>query len=465
MKANWILTGAMACFLATGAFAQTQKGAITPDVLKQLRKSNQETTQTEALRNAITNNSIKDLALDYSNRGKIDDYFKYKVTTKGITNQKSSGRCWLFASLNVFRPKVIEKYNLSDFYFSQNYNFFFDQLEKANLFLEGIIKTSNKAIDDREVEWLFTNAIGDGGVWNGFVNIVEKYGAVPSTVMPENHSSENTSMISKLVRRKLREDGIVLRKMHTDGIKSKKIAQAKVEMLADIYHMLSVSLGEPPTEFTYRFEDKDNKVSEIKSYTPQSFWKEAIGVDLHDYVLLMNDPSRPLNKLYEIEYDRNAVEGMNWLYINLTADEIKAFAKKSIIDNEAMYFSCDVGKQLEGDGGTLDVNNYDYGSLLGVEFGMDKKARVESHESGSSHGMCLVGIDVDENENITKWLIENSWGTKGHNGHLIMTDKWFDEFMFRVVVNKKYVSPEVLKILETKPIMLPPWDPMYAPVQ
>ncbi|MCD6113092.1 MAG: C1 family peptidase [Bacteroidales bacterium] len=455
-----ILTLALLCMSLIG-YSQNKKGTITKEVLQEIKKYHKNDASTRAITNAISNNSIKKLAINRENVGKIDTYFSDKVKTKGITNQKQSGRCWLFASLNVMRPKVIEKYNLSDFNFSQNYSFFWDQIEKANLFLEGIISTKDKGLDDRTVDWLFKSPVNDGGVWNDFTNITEKYGLVPQSVMPETNSSNSTSTMSRLLKRKLREDGLILRELNKKNKSLKDLRKEKVKMLGEIYHILAINLGEPPTKFIWRYKDVNDSISEPKEYTPLSFYKEAVGVDLKEYVLLMNDPSREYYKLYEIQFDRNVQEGVNWLYINLPNKAIKEFAIKSIKDNEAMYFSCDVGKQLDRQKGYLDVNYYDYNDLLGVDFNMNKKQRIITHESGSSHGMTLVGVDLDKDNNINKWLLENSWGMSGFKGHLIMTDKWFDEYMFRVVVNKKYVSKDVLKILKQKPILLPPWDPMF----
>ncbi len=451
--------------IITGSIFSQKEGSITPQMLKKFNNAYELTPEKRAVTNAMFQNDIKKLAVNKGNKGKVDTFFSHRVESKGVTNQKSTGRCWLFASLNVMRPKVIEKYNLSNFEFSHNYNFFYDQLEKSNLFLEGIIENRDLPMEDRKVEWLLKNAIGDGGVWSGYVNLAEKYGVVPADAMPETYASEHTSMISRLIRRKLREDALILRTMHEEGKSLRVIRAEKENMLWDIYNMLAVTLGEPPVEFSWRYKDADGKISEEKIYTPLSFYKEFVGVDLNEYVMLMNDPSRPYSALYEIDYDRNSWEGVNWLFINLPNETIKKFAVESIKDNEAMYFSCDVGKQLDSENGYLDINNYDYESLLGVEFGMDKRQRVITFESGSSHGMTLVAVDLDKKENPQKWLLENSWGeSSGYKGHLIMTDEWFDEYMFRVVINKKYIHKDVLDILETTPTLLPPWDPMFAPV-
>ncbi len=436
---------------------------IDKDMIRQFKASVKDNPETRALRNAITNNDIQKLAVNRQNIDKTNHYFSHQVTTKGITNQKSSGRCWLFTGLNTLKPYVLEKYNIDEFDFSQNYSFFWDQLEKANLFLESIIETRAKDIDDRKVEWLLKNPIGDGGQWTTFSDIVQKYGLVPKTAMPETNNSENTRWMSKLLARKLREDAMTIREMHTKGKDIETLRSAKVRMLSEIYRMLSLTLGEPPAEFTWQYKDKDGNISEAKTYTPLSFYDEAVGVDLNNYVMFMNDPSKEYYKLYEIDLDRSVYNGKNWKYINLPANEIKEFAKLSILANEALYFSCDVGKQLNTDEGILDVNNYDYGDLFGTTFGMDKKQRIQTCESGSSHGMALIGFNEDNSGNIDKWLLENSWGSdKGNKGYLTMTDRWFDEYMFRIVLNKKYVSEKILKILDQKPVLLPPWDPMFG---
>jgi bleomycin hydrolase len=268
--------------------------------------------------------------------------------------------------------------------------------------------------------------------------------------------------MSSQIERKLREYGMKLRQMNEEGAAVRDLREAKERMLMEVYQMLAISLGEPPQKFQWRYKDKDGNLTPLKTYTPKEFYKEFVGVNLRDYVMFMNDPSRPYGKLYEIEYDRHSWDGDNWKYINLQNDKIKEYAKKSIMGNDAMYFSCDVGKQLNKDVGVLEMNNFDYAPVFGVDFGMNKTQRVLTSQSGSSHGMTLIAVDVAEDGNVKKWLLENSWGPKsGYKGNLIMTDNWFDQYMFRVVIHKKYVDEETLKILEQEPEMLPPWDPMY----
>ena len=463
MKKNQLII-AIALVLSTLYLsAQNKSGQLNEETIKSIRASFKNTPTNTALLNAITHNDIKKLAETRSNDGAINHFFSNKVKVSGITNQKSSGRCWLYTGLNTIRPIVQEKYNIANFEFSQTYNFFWDQFEKSNLFLEVAIATAHKPLDDREVEWLFKNVIGDGGQWTTFADNVMKYGLVPTSAMPDTYQSEKTAMMSKLLRRKLREDGLKIRAITLSKMSEEAKVNAKNEMLVDIYRILVLSMGEPPVDFTWQYKDKDGNISEAKSYTPKEYYNELVGVDLNDYVMFMNDPVKEYNKLYEVQYDRNLVEGGNWKYINLTNDKIKEFAKRSILGNEGMYFSCDVGKQLNSKKGILDVNNYNYNDLMGVDFGMDKKQRIQTFESGSSHGMALVGVNVLPDGTIDKWLLENSWGAdKGNKGYLTMTDAWFDEYMFRLVIHKKYIDKDVLKIMKQKPTMLPPWDPMFA---
>ena len=441
--------------------AQQNNGGISAEMMKEIRLGESGSAAEKAARNALALNAVSELATNADNLAMIDTNFSHRVRTKGITNQYQSGRCWLFTGLNVLRAKMIDDHNLGGMEFSQNYLFFYDQLEKCNLFLQAVIDTKHLAMESREVEWLFKNPLSDGGQFTGVSNLVMKYGVVPAEVMPENHQSNNTSQISNLIKLKLREYGLILREQHD----RRAPVALKTEMLKEIYSMLVRAYGVPPTEFEWTMRDKDNNVISTKTYTPQSFYAEYFGqIDLEkDFVMVMNDPSREYYKVYEIEYDRHMYDGDNWLYLNLPIEEVKAMAIASIKDNTAMYFSCDVGKFLLSKKGTLDINNFDYESLMGVEFPMNKEQRVRTFASGSSHAMTLIAVDLDEQGNPKKWMVENSWGpTSGWKGNLIMTDEWFEEYMFRVVVDKKYIPAETLKLLEQKPIELPSWDPMFA---
>ena len=443
-----------------GVMAQTKNGGISEDMLGRIRQGYTGTPEQKAVKNALASNSIAALAVNSENLSMIDTHFSHQVKTKGITDQKSSGRCWLFTGLNVLRAKMITNYDLPEFEFSQNYNSFYDLLEKSNLFLQAIIDTRNLPMDDRKVDWLMKNPIGDGGQFTGVSNLIMKYGVVPKSAMPETFQSNNTGQMTMILKWKLREFALELREM-----KSAKLAERKEVMLTEIYRILVECLGVPPTEFEWTRYNKEGKVVSVKKYTPKGFYNEFIGEDLeNNYVMIMNDPTREYGKVYEIEYDRHVYDGENWLYINLPIERVKELAIASIKDNTAMYFSCDVGKFSNSKKGTLDINNMDYESLFRTKFPMDKKQRIQTYSSGSSHAMTLIAVDLDEAGKPRKWMVENSWGAaSGYKGNLIMTDKWFEEYMFRVVLEKKYVPADVLKMLEQKPVLLPAWDPMFAP--
>lgn len=459
-----ILSVFACCALLCSAQAQEEKGGISAEMMQQIKQSYQNTASDKAIRNAIGSNDIRKLALNQDNLRAMDTHFSVKVNSKGVTNQESSGRCWLFTGLNVMRAKAIAKHNLGAFEFSQVYPFFFDQLEKANLFLQGVIDTNDKPMEDKMVEWLFRHPLSDGGTFTGVADIVSKYGLVPKDVMPETHSSENTNRMADLITLKLREQGLELREMAAKGSKADALNQKKTEMLGVVYRMLVLNLGVPPTEFTWTEYNAQGEPVSTETYTPMSFLKKYGDEHLlGNYVMLMNDPSREYYKTYEIDYDRHRYDGKNWTYINLPVEDIKEMAIASLKDSTMMYFSCDVGKFLDGKRGLLDVKNYDYESLMGTSFGMDKKQRVQSFASGSSHAMTLMAVDLDKEGKPTKWMVENSWGTAGYNGHLIMTDEWFNEYMFRLVVETKYVPEKISNLLKRKPVRLPAWDPMFAP--
>ena len=441
-------------------------GGISTEMLSRIRNGYTDTPAEKAVKNALAGQSISTLAVNADNLAMIDTHFSNKVEVKGITNQKSSGRCWLFTGLNVLRAKMISEHNLGEFEFSQNYCSFYDLLEKSNLFLQAVIDTRSKPFDDREVDWLFKNPIGDGGQFTGVSNLIMKYGVVPKDVMPETYQSNNTADMRSILSLKLRQFGLELRDLKpAESAKRKEAQKLQCGIALDLYGILVKCLGVPPTEFEWTRYDSKGKFVSRKTYTPKGFYEEFIGQDLeNNYIMIMNDPVREYFKTYEIEYDRHVYDGDNWVYVNLPIEKIKEMAIASIKDNTALYFSCDVRKFLDSTKGTLDLANMDYESLFGTSFPMDKKQRIQTYASGSSHAMTLMAVDLDEEGTPIKWMVENSWGnTSGYKGFLIMTDEWFNEYMFRLVVEKKYVPADVLNLLNKKPVKLPAWDPMFLP--
>ena len=446
--------------VCTGALAQT----VGKAELREIQESFVKDAQTTALQNAITvNKDLKTMATNREVQGKVDHFFKYRVNVRGITDQKSSGRCWMFTSMNVLRPAVMKKYNLREFDFSHSYCFFWDQFEKANLFLENVIETAGRDMTDRDVEFFFKSPVADGGVWNLFYDVAEKYGVVPQSVMPETEHSNNTSQMAGVLKEYLRTCGWNLREAIASGAKTKDVRKQKVDALKGVYRILALCMGEPPVEFTWRYRDASGAVKSVTT-TPLEFYKGIIPADYNpdNYVMVMNDPTREYYKVYEIANYRNTYEGVNWVYLNLPNEEIKPAALASIKADTPLYVSCDVGKQSNRAAGILDVNNYDYESLFGVKLDMDKKARILTRQSGSSHAMTLIGCDTDDNDVPVKWEFENSWGpSAGNHGYLTFTDEWFDEYLFRIVIEKKYLSPKAAAAAKTKPVAVPAWDYMF----
>ena len=455
-----ILTGC-AVLLTLSSLSAQQLGEKE---VNELRNSFKKDAAATAIQNVLTSDKdIRSNALNHDLQGKIDHYFKYRVKVSGITDQKSSGRCWMFTSMNVLRPSVMEKFNVAEFDFSHSYLFFWDFLEKSNLFLENVVATAKRPVDDREVVIYFQSPVDDGGVWNLYYNLAHKYGVVPASVMPETQHSDNTSQLRALVNEKLRKEGYALREAAIAGKKSDELAAMKQTALKDIYRMLALCLGEPPAEFAWRYKDKSGTVIE-KTYTPKAFYNEVTPNDYspQSYVMIMNDPTREYYKVYEIANYKSTIEGVNWTYLNLPNEDIKQAALASIKSNEAMYASCDVGKQHNRQTGIMDPKMYDYESLFGVNLSMDKKTRILTRQSGSSHAMTLIGCDTDSSDKPVKWEFENSWGTAaGNKGYLTFTDAWFDEYMFRIVIHRKHLSSKAVESLKQTPVQLPVWDYMY----
>ena len=461
MKKLLVIT---AISLSVAAMAQQKEGGITTEMLQEIQKQNAPSASDRALRNALAANSIDNLAKNQDNAGALDTYFSVETKKQSITDQKSSGRCWMFSGLNVLRSNFTKRTDSLKVVYSYDYLFFWDQLEKANLMLQGAIDTGKKPIDDLRVQFFFHHPLNDGGTFCGVADLAEKYGLVPQEVRPETFSANNTSKMSQIIKSKLREQGLELRKMVNDGKKTKDIQKRKTQMLSEIYHMLVITLGEPVKEFTYAFKNKDGKaITEAKRYTPKSFYEETVGGPLNGtFIMVMNDPRRDYYKTYEVEYDRHTYDGHNWKYLNLPMEDIEQLAIASLKDGRKLYSSYDVGKQLDRKRGYADTENFDYASLFGTTFNMSKADRISTFDSGSTHAMTLTAVDLDANGKALKWKVENSWGDDwGQKGCLIMTARWFREFMFRLVVDKKYVSEKLLKAYEQKPVMVMPEDPLF----
>lgn len=413
--------------------------------------------------NAITKSPLKSVAMNRQAVVRNNHTFSHMVKAGASTSQNHSGRCWLFAGLNLFRMAAAEQMKLEDFELSQNYLFFWDKLEKANFFLETILATLEHPTDGRLISWLVQSPVQDGGQWDMFVNLVRKYGVVPKEAMPETESSGASGPMNDRVTAKLREDAAQLRRAHRSGASMETLRASKSAMLAEIYRLLAIHLGEPPAEFLWQWRDKDKEFHRDGVITPQQFLEKHVPMDLDGMVCLIHCPQEetPFNRLYTVEYLGNVVGGHAVRYLNVEMDVMKRASVAMIQDGKPVWFGCDVGKEFDRDLGLMDLDLFDYASLYGTEFGMDKATRLDYGHSQMTHAMVFTGVDVNDEGQPMKWRVENSWGEKGGDkGFMVMTDAWFSAYNYEVVVEKQYVAPELLAILDTPPTALPPWHPM-----
>ena len=459
MKLNSLLAISLISLLWCTPILANPSVELNKAALDEIKSSLQMDATTRALINAVSNNDVKSLVLNRELVNKNNEVFNVTTDVEGITNQKSTGRCWMFAGLNIMRPTARQKFNLKSFEFSQSYLFFWDKLEKSNMLLEAIIETCDRPVDDRELQVLLEDPVPDGGWWNYVVNLIEKYGVVPKEIMPETENSSKSKMMNKALETMVRQYAVELRAMHQAGKKIVELRTRKMEMLKNVYRLLVLHLGLPPDEFTWRYEDKDKNIVE-KKYTPVQFYQEAVGFDLNQYVTILDYPVYPYFQHFQIDYCRNMPDKADMNFINLDIQQIKEYVLKSLLDKEPVWFAADAGWQMERDNGIMEDGIYDYQSLYGFQEKMTKAERVQYHVSIPNHAMVFVAVDTS-NGQTTKWKVENSWGTDlGDTGYWTMYNNWFDKYVFTVIINKKYLPEKVLAILQTRPKTLPAWDPL-----
>ncbi|TFD76392.1 aminopeptidase [Cryobacterium sp. Sr8] len=413
--------------------------------------------------NAIVRISVDELAIDHQVATSLSTTVSNRIDDWKVTNQKKSGRCWLFAALNLLRVGAKQTLGMKEFEFSQNYAMYFDKLERANYFLESILETAERGEDDRLVQYLLQTVLGDGGQWNMAVNIFRKYGAVPKSAMPETESSSNTGRMNAVLRSLLRRGAQELRRLRCDGDTAGQ-EQAKARIIADVHRILALHLGTPPSAVDWDYTDDAKSFHREGILTPQQFLAKYTTINLDDYVCLVDDPrtEHPKGTTLTVEHLGNVVDAEPVLYLNVDIDLAKQLAKDAILDGEPVWFGCDVGPQMLRKDGIWDARLYDYAGLYGAELAMDKEARVRFGESAMTHAMLLTGVDVLDGET-RRWRVENSWGDEaGDQGFFTMADNWFDEYVFEVVVNKLRLSPELRQALDAEPTVLPAWDPMGA---
>ena len=443
------------------------KKSISFEMINQYQQICDTDEKLKITRNAATHNEVTDLAMNWNEFRKIDHSFSDLISGEmKITNQKSSGRCWGFAGLNLFRVYLGRKYNIRNFEFSQTYFMFWDKLEKSNFFLNSIIKTAGSPWDSRIMMHLLDNPIQDGGQWDMWVNLINKYGVVPKSEMPETYQSSRSMRMNRMITRKLREFAKELRLSIKNEINEKDLYDQKNDMLSTVYKMLVIHLGDPPKKFTWQVRDKKKKFLRYENLTPQTFFKDHVDLELNDLVCLINCPmsDKEYKKVYSVEFLGNVSEGQPIRYLNTKIEILKNAAVESIKNDDPVWFGCDVGKYLHRSHGIMDINLFDFNLFYGTDFALDKASRLEYGESKMTHAMLFTGVDLDANGLPKKWRVENSWGDRnGEKGFYIMSDKWFDEFLYEVVVDKKYLEDEYVELFENEEAkFLPPWDPMGA---
>lgn len=459
MRAS-VVTLLLVGVLTSNLLAQ-ESGVLTQSVLDELSRSCVVDARLKAAQNTLAQVDGRTIMQSWERTVSVDTFFSVRLKDQRITDQKGSGRCWMFSGLNILRPIVAKALDCDDIELSQSYLYFFEKLERANLYLNAIIATRDKPYTDRVVEFLLKSSVQDGENWQGFIQLVSKYGVVPQEVMPETYSSSNSDQVIKALSLKLKQAAVRIRhESSTEGI-----AEIKKQALKDLYRILAINFGIPPTTFQWRYMKKDTSLTALKTYTPFQFFRETVGDALDDYYSLYSIPTLPFEKKYEIDMDR-IVEGQpNMYFVNCPLETIKELAKNSLLDSEAVWFGCDVVQESDFKNGLMTPGIIDYESFYGMDFSLSRRELFETYSSIPIHNMVFTGIDTADG-NVRKWLVENSWGDKsGKRGYLLMIDNWFDQYVQVVVLRKKFIPKAILALFDTKAETLPPWDPMVQAIR
>ncbi|MFW5687072.1 MAG: aminopeptidase C [Halanaerobium sp.] len=437
--------------------------------LEKFKKHFKQRKNSKIIANAVIKNGINDTALNNESVKKLHYDFSEEIDVGKVTNQEKSGRCWMFAALNNIRYSISKDLKIKDhdFELSQAYTMFWDKLEKANYFLENIISTVELDLDSRRVMWLLNEPTNDGGQWDMFTALIEKYGIVPKYVMPESYHSSNSRYMNKILNLKLRDLAKTLREDFKLGADKESLREEKETMLAEIYSLLAYFLGEPAQKFDFEYKDKEGEFYRDSGLTPKEFYNKYSKVKMKDYVSIINAPTndKPFDQTYTVEFLGNVKEGQQIHYLNLPIDKLIDYTKEQLKDGEPVWFGCDVGQWSDRDLGIMDTELYNYEDLLNTKFSLDKGQRLQYGESILTHAMAFTGVNIKEEEPLS-WKVQNSWGEKvGEDGFFIMSNDWFKEFNYEVVINKKYLSEADLKSYQKDPVVLKPWDPMGSLAQ
>lgn len=433
---------------------------ITRKQVVELRKEFDAEPSNKVAQNAVTNVQLPDLTLNRDLVQDIDDSFSIKLDDWKVTAQMRSGRCWLFATLNLFRVGAMKKMKLKNFEFSQAHIHFWDKFERSNHLLEAIIETSDRPVDDRTIHFLLSDPIGDGGQWNMATNLVRKHGLVPKTAYPESNSSSATRWMNAELKDILRSSASEIRAIIDGGGTVEEARAHKEKRIADIWRMLCIHLGTPPKTFNWQWRDKDGEFHRNGRMTPQQFAAEFVDIEWEDYVCIVNDPRNEYYRTYTVDFLQNVAGGPPVVYLNVPSKDMKAITQKLLEDGIPVWMGCDVGKEMDRKRGLWDADLFDVEGLYGVEYGMDKADRLRHNQTMMTHAMLFTGVDV-VNGRPRRWRVENSWGQDtGQKGYYTMNDSWYDQYMFEIAAPKDYLTEKMLEGLETEPVVLPAWDPM-----
>ncbi|GAX08599.1 aminopeptidase C [Secundilactobacillus silagincola] len=438
--------------------------AISSDQITRYQTLFNDRKDAKVVERAVSHQGILATSADFASDTDMTPVFSIELDTGKVANQKQSGRCWMFAALNIMRHHLADLFNLSDFELSQNYTNFWDKFEKANYFYQNVLDTADQPLTSRKVAFLMATPQQDGGQWDMLCAIIEKYGIVPRSVMPETYNSSKSSELNSTLNKKLRKDAVTLRGLTAKGASDDEIAAARDKMLGEVYRLLCYTLGEPAQKFDFEYRDDDKNYHIDRDLTPKSFYDKYVGWNLADYVSIINSPTsdKPYNKTYTVEMLGNVVGGREVKHLNVTMDDFKQLAIAQLKDGQSVWFGCDVGQSSDRQKGIMDTNAYKKDELLDMDLSMTKAERLDYAESLMTHAMVITGVDLVDGKP-TKWKVENSWGDKvGTKGYFVMSDSWMTEYCYQVVVNKKYLSPELRQAQEAEPTVLAPWDPMGA---
>ena len=438
---------------------------LTQEFTDQLYANYEANVKYAALENTVTHNGIHASLETRQSAVENTPVFSLDLTKDKVTNQKTSGRCWMFAALNTFRHKMISSFQLEDFELSQAHTFFWDKYEKSNWFLEQVIATADQELTSRKVAFLLQTPQQDGGQWDMVVSLFEKYGVVPKSVYPESISSSNSRELNTYLNKLLRQDAQILRDLIHSGADSEAVASKKQALLQEIFNFLAMSLGLPPREFDFSYRDKDNQFHSESGLTPQSFYKKYVDLQLDDYVSIINAPTtdKPYGNSYTVDMLGNVVGSRPVRYLNVPMDRLKELAIAQMKAGETVWFGSDVGQVSNRKAGILATDVYDFEAGMDIHLTQDKAGRLDYAESLMTHAMVLTGVDLDEAGQSRKWKVENSWGDKvGTDGYFVASDAWMDEYTYQIVVRKEFLTADELAAYEAEPIVLAPWDPMGA---